>query len=81
MTLIIGINDITCDECHTKIDLFEVRKIGLQNCVKFVHSKYSHVFGIKIIRNSSNFYEITPLFDIPDSIPTMTGYIQPCFEP
>ena len=72
-------------ECHSKINMFEVRKIGKILVFKIVqnlfNSKYSHTPGIKITRNSSIFHEITPLFDIPDSIPTLVGYVQPCFEP
>ena len=73
------------DECHTKIDLFEVKKIGkflVFNIVQILfYSKHSHIFGIKITRNSGVFHEITPLFYIPESIPTMVDYEQPCSEP
>ena len=46
---------------------------GLQNCVKFVLFHTSILFGIKITRNSTFFHDITPLFDIPDSMSTMVG--------
>ncbi len=73
------------DECHAKIDLFEVKKIGkflvFQIVQNLFYLKYCGLFGIKITRNPTIFHEITPLFDIPDSILTMIGYVQPCFEP
>ncbi len=73
------------DECHAKIELFEVKKIGNFLVLKIVqnllYSKYIYIFGIKIIRNSGIFHKITTLCDIADSIPTMVGYVQPCFEP
>ena len=74
-SLLLGIND----ECHAKVDLFKVKKIGKFLVFKIVlilfYSKQSHilVFGIKLTRNSSIFHEITPLFAIPDSIPTVIG--------
>ena len=62
------------DECHAKIDLFEVRKIGKFLVLKIMQNlfylKYSHIFSIKITRNPSIFHEITSLFDTPDDIPT-----------
>ncbi len=65
------------DECHTKIDLFELKKIGEFLVFKIgwnlSYSKYSHIFDIKITKDSSIFQDIIPLFDIPDSIPTMIG--------
>ena len=45
------------------------------------NSKFYHVFVIKITRNSTILQEITTFFDIPDSISTVIGYVQPCFEP
>ena len=42
---------------------------------------YCHICGIKITRNLTIFHEMTPLFDIHDSISTVIGYVKPCFEP
>ena len=73
-----------CDECHAKNRPVQGTKkwqfFGLQNCVKFVLFEVLHIFCIKTTRNLTIFHEIAPLFDIPNSISTMTGYVQPCFE-
>ncbi len=58
---------------------------GLPNCTKFVLfevQSYKYLISKYLVtRNSSIFHEITLLFDIPDSIHTLVGYVQPCFEP
>ncbi len=54
------------DECHAKIDLFKVKKIVNFSLFKIVstlfYSKYSHLFDIKITRNSTIFHEIIPIY-------------------
>ncbi len=52
---------------------------GLQNYIKFVLVEIQSYNWYQ--NNSTILHEITPLFDIPDSLFTMIGYVQPCFEP
>ncbi len=54
---------------------------GHQNCVKFVLFEVLSYIWYQNNQKLGHLKDTTPLFDIPDSMPTMIGYVQPWFEP
>ncbi len=61
--------------------LFPLQVSKFEPFMSFYIESVCLMFGVKISRNPSFFHLITPFFDVPDIIPTVTGCVQPCFEP